>query len=67
MVTDFVQVTIAMVSLAPLKETLFDQTQMQLPDNTRRVQDRVVEDTKQCECEGDDDRCGVDRPTLSTS
>ena len=56
----------SMASLAPLKETLFDQTQMQLPDNTWRVQDRVVEDTKRCECEGDDDRCTVDRPMLST-
>ena len=41
--------------------------QLQLPDTTRRVQDRVVEDTKRCECEGDDDRCSVDRPMLSTS
>ena len=56
-----------MASLAPPKETLLDQSQMQVPDNTRRVQDRVVEDTKRCECEGDDDRCSVDRPMLGTS
>ena len=54
-------------SLAPLEETLFDTTQRHLPDNTRGVNDRVVEDTKRYECKGDDDRCGVDRPTLSPS
>ena len=57
----------SIASLAPLKETLFDPAQMQLPDSTRRVHDRVVEDTKRYERKGDDDRCGVDRPTLSTS
>ena len=54
----------SMASLAPLKETLFDQTQMRLPDITWRVQNRVVEDTKRCECEGDDDRCSVDRANV---
>ena len=36
----------SMASLAPLKEMLFDPTQVQLPDNTRVDYDRVVEDTK---------------------
>ena len=67
MVTDFFTGDHSMASLAPLKETLFDQRQMQLLDNTWRDQDRVVEDTKRCECKGDDDRCSVDRLTLSTS
>ena len=57
----------SMANLAPLKETLFDQTQMQLPDNMWRDQDRVVEDTKRCECEDDDDRCCVERSMSRTS
>ena len=40
------------VSLEPLKETLFKSAHMQMPDDTRG---------------DDDDMCGVDRPTLSTS
>ena len=51
----------------PLKGKLSDPTQMQLQDNTKRVHDRVVEDTRRYERKGDDDRCGVDRPTLITS
>ena len=60
----------SMVSLEPLKETLFKPTQMQLADDTRGVHDRVVEDMRhddhRCK-EVDDDRCGVDGPTLTTS
>ena len=36
------------VSLEPLKETLFNPTEMQLADDTRGVHDRVVEDIKHC-------------------
>ena len=67
MVTDFSQVITQWPTSRRSKETLFDQTQMQLPDNTWRDQDRVVEDTKRCECEGDDDRCCVERPMSRTS
>ena len=42
------------VSLEPLKETLFNATQMQLSDDTRGVHDRVVEDIRH-----DDHRCKV--------
>ena len=57
----------SMASLAPLKVTLFDPARMQPPDNTRRVYNRLLEDIKRYECEGDNDKCGVDGPTLSTS
>ena len=50
-----------------LEETLSKRIQMQPQDDMRGVHDRVIEDTMTTGAKGDDDECGVDRPTLSTS
>ena len=55
------------VILEPLKETLFNPTKMQLPDDTRGVHARSTSSMMTTGAKGDDDMCGVDKPTLSTS
>ena len=58
------------VSLELLKESLFNSAQEQLPDDTRSprtTESSVSSSMKTTGAKGDDDMCGVDRPTLSTS
>ena len=58
----------SMASLAPLKETLFDFEHRCSCQTTRG--EPWTESSKTpsfVSVGGDDDRCGVDRPTLSTS
>ena len=52
------------VSREQHNEILFN-SQMQLPDDTRGVHDRVVQDI--IGAKGDADKCGADGPMLSTS
>ena len=70
MVTDFAQVTTRQSASKPLKETLFNSDQVQLPDDERSpctTESSKTSSMMTTGAKGDDDLCGVNRPTLSTS